>query len=148
PTPTSSEDAERAAIKRAILDFKETLNRVRKDPQADINALKSVAGGQLLDLELSTMKEWRAKGWRQVGDVRVEHLDIGPVSTSNGKASARATYCADSSGVDAVDSSGKSIVVEGRPDHFPTVMTLERSKDGEWIPMRESTEGDACADEP
>ena len=146
PSPTSEKDREQAAIKQAVLDFRKTMNRIRKDPKADISALKKVAGGELLELELSTMKQWRAKGWRQTGDVRVEKLEIGAVSSAGTERSVKTTYCANSTGVDALDPNGESVVVEDRPDYFPTVMELKKA-DGNWIAVREYIGGDACPQE-
>lgn len=144
PTPTSSEDAERAAIREAFFEFQSTLNRITTDPSVDIDILRNVAGGELLDLQMGTMKQWRAKGWRATKKVAVENVQIEEVSVKGDVRTALVTYCANSTGVDVVNSDGKSVVVDGRQDYFPRRHWLELGDNGQWLPVRERDGGDAC----
>lgn len=143
PTPTRSSQQEKdtAAIKQAVLDYYVTYNKVRMHPDSNVEALKQVAAAELLQVELGAMKEWRAKGWRSTKAVQVENLDI--QSDTQQDEQATATYCVNSTGVDVVDRKGKSQVVKGRPDYFPTITQLEK-RNGHWIPVRERDGGNSC----
>ena len=142
PTPTRSSQQEKdtAAIKQAVLDFRAVTERLSMSPDADVNQLKSVAAGALLEVELNMYREWRAKGWKATKAVKIENLKVGSITAKT----ATATYCANSSGVDVVDRNGKSQVVEGRPDFFPKRVKLNRTKSGKWMPTGQTTEGHAC----
>ena len=122
------------------MDFRVVTERLSTNPDADINQLKSVAAGALLEVELNMYREWRAKGWTATKAVKIENLTVGSVTATT----ASARYCANSTGVDVIDRNGKSQVVEGRPDFFSKLVQLKKAKDGAWVPTRQTTEGDAC----
>jgi len=141
PSPTSQKEKEEAAIKQAVLDYYAISNKISMDPESDPDLLRQVAAGSLLETDLGAMKEWRAKGWRSTKAVKIRNLEVRSIESRPNRATA--VYCIDSTGVDVLDRDGESQVVEGRPNHFPSVATLERI-DGRWMPVRERTEGDAC----
>jgi len=131
------------AIRQAILDYYMISNKVSMDPQADIDLLRDVAAGQLLKVDLSVIEEWRAKGWRSTKPVIVENLAV--TSIEQHRVRATAAYCVNSTGVDVLDPGGKSQVVEGRPNLFPTITLLEKW-DNTWLPVRERAGGSTCND--
>src|SRR5699024_2112527 len=116
-------------------DYVEVYNHVRTDPDADVGTLGDVAAGELLQIELGFMEEWRAKGWRATKGIQVKNVDVGTVVAKGKRKTVAVTYCVDSTGVDVLDRDGKSVVADDRKDHFPIEMTLEKAEDDPWLPV-------------
>lgn len=144
PDPTRQRDNEEEAIKRAVLDYNAVLATISLDPDADINVLKTVATGELLEVSLAEYRKWRAKGWHATKAVTVENLEVDSIATEGKRKTARASYCGNATGVDVVGPAGKSQVGKNRRTQFPTIVELVETDDGTWLPWRESTDGDAC----
>lgn len=143
PSPTSQKEKEEAAIKQAVLDFYEVTNRVRMDPSEDYEQLKKVAAGELLQLQLGDLQEWRGKKWRSTKPVKVKNVTVGEVTAEGDTIQATTTYCVDSTGVDVVNADGES-QVDRSTNLFSTVAQLRKKGSGPWLPYRERDGANAC----
>lgn len=137
PTPTKSTSAPADPRDQATEDAQATLkryfdvgNQVGQDPKVPLSRLKSVETSTLLFAEQHQYEKWRASGWKQVGDLKVTKMQVQTVSLDNsdpakGKVpSVTVMVCTDSSDVDVVDKSGKSVVLSTRPRALTTLYTV------------------------
>lgn len=141
PTPTTSTAPSSSAPAdprdQASADAQATLrryfdvgNQVGQNPKVPLSKLKSVETSTLLFAEQHQYEKWRSSGWKQTGDLKVTKMQVQAVSLDNsdpakGKVpSVTVMVCTDSSNVDVVDKSGKSVVLSTRPRALTTLYTV------------------------
>lgn len=132
PTPTKSMTPEQQDLHdaaQAIVTYWKVLDQAASDPKANLNLLATVARAQALAQWQSTLAAYRSKGWVQsgnstLGDVVAEKAD---------KDTFTVTACRDATGVDVVDSSGKSVVENTRPDRQRFTYTVQKAPEGFFV---------------
>ncbi len=122
PSPTPSSVSEVAAVD-AVVRFQEVLDRLSADPESDLTELNLVASGQSLLQWQSILMQYRAEGWRQVGE-QTSTL----VGSTAGSSSSQwfVDMCVDVSGADVLDSAGNSVRQGEGPTRVLTEFTVEQ----------------------
>lgn len=140
PTPTSSptptDDAGRAVA--AVVAYWAAIDAASTNPKTKLETLASVARGQALAQWQTTIASDRAKSLTQVGQSQV--VD-GSATKQGGKF--QVVACVDVSAVDVVDASGKSVVVEGRPDRQRYTYTVQKVSSGFYV-TEDLLKGTSC----
>jgi|GEM_PF-1378047 len=146
PTPSQSqEEKDQEAAKRAIVALYAALDRVGMDPKVSLKELDKVAAGETLESYKGARQQWRAKGWRQVGPpTRVLNLKASGLVNEQGKSRITVTYCVDVTGVDVIDTRGKSQIGKDRPNKGSVITIVENINDV-WLPIQERDGGSSCA---
>ena len=151
PSPASSgasttsgpEDPARTEVLRTVSAYEEMLNDLYLDPARPLDDLHAVAVAPEFAVAASEIGQFRRQGYRQIGRARlasasVTDVDAGGSSTPSSSAAQstmHVTACIDVSQVDAVDSTGKSVVPPDRPRYLIerlTVVKIEQSSDASW----------------
>ncbi|MBX3104143.1 MAG: hypothetical protein KF867_04120 [Cryobacterium sp.] len=117
-TPIFKSDEEAlAAAKEAYERYLDVTDRILKNADSDIGELASVLGGKQLEVEIEGAKDFRSKAWSAVGEVILKGGTLQQYDrfATAGRAIVVAYICEDVSGVDVLDSSGKSVVDVNRP---------------------------------
>ena len=141
----------------ALMRYFVVLDDLGKDPDALLSKLKSVAiSTQLFVLQENRYKQWRSKGWRQVGDTKVVEHEVQDVSLDNSNPKkGQVPYvvikaCVDVSDSDVVDRSGQSVVPTDRPDTLTSKYTIanyswDKDPRGGWrVTSVEDVQGETC----
>jgi hypothetical protein len=166
PTPTPSktlspreqfeEDAKADAQDALTLYFK-VVDQVGQNPKLPLSRLGRVAISTMLGVKENSFRNWRKDGWRQTGslevtDMRVESVNLGNSDPAAGKVpTVVVTICTDASDVDVLDRTGKSVVLDSRPDVVTTEYTVanyswKSDKRGGWrVAVGKDTEAGSCA---
>ena len=136
PTPAPTETAAEpifasdeealAALSASYSDFLAVATTVTNDGGADPERLDSVAAGQALAEEAAAAQRFADDGLRTIGSTgfRVEELQSVEVDPSRGTV-VTAYVCDDLRGLDLINSSGTSLVVEGRVVDIPYTVVVE-----------------------
>lgn len=128
--PADPRDQAKADAQEALKRYFEVGNQVGQNPKVPLAKLKTVETSTLLFAEQHQYEKWRSSGWKQVGDLKVTKMQVQSVSLDNsdptkGKVpSVTVMVCTDSSNVDVVDKSGKSVVLSTRPRALTTLYTV------------------------
>lgn len=137
PTPTSTatktlspqerlEKNAKADAQATLTRYFRVLDQIGQDPEVPLSRLKKVAIGSLLLGQEARFQKWRQDGWVKTGsiemtDMRVDELSLGNSDPAVGKVPyVVLTVCTDASDVDVVDRSGKSVVLDSRPELLTT----------------------------
>ena len=120
PTPTSTplfaSDAEALkAAEAAYKRFNDVADEILHEGGADPDRLKAVATGSLLSSNITGFKSYQAMGYRSIGSIASSDFRLEQLAADR-KRTVTVYVCEDVSGVDVIDSSGKSVVPASRPD--------------------------------
>jgi len=88
-----------------------------------------IARAQALAQWQSTLSDYRSKGWVQHGNASV----VDPVASKKSGKTFAVTACIDVSALDVVDKSGKSVVVQGRPQRQRYSYQVEKAPQGFFV---------------
>ncbi len=119
--PTDTEVASEAASAR-LRGYFATVDQLRQQPTRPIGQLSAVAISTQLAAQKRLIQGQRSSGLRQTGSTTIAKLIVQSVNLVNtgrkaGKVpTVQIDVCYDVSGVDVLDSDGKSVVGPGRPD--------------------------------
>ena len=142
PTPTKSlspEEQDLRSAEGAITQYWEVIDEAASIPDQNLNVLATVARSQALAQWQSTLSEYRAKEWKQVGLSVVRDAEA---ATKDGKTfTVRA--CLDVSGLDVIDGSGKSVVAANRPAQQEYTYTVQQAPEGFFV-IEDSLKGQPC----
>lgn len=129
-TPSDPRSQAGAAAQAAVRKYFQVTDRVGQNPKAPLSALKTVDVSGVLSQDQHTFTEWRTKGWKKTGNLKVTRMQVEQVSLDNsdpskGKVPTVAiAVCTDASSVDVVDKGGKSVVLKSRPTLLTTRYTV------------------------
>lgn len=112
PTTTSALPSAASQAVKALHGYFATMDAVRSNPSAPIQALASTATGTQLISESRLVSEERARGLRQTGSTRLVTVDV--VSASPGSSSITIDACWDVHAADLVDRAGHSVLSANR----------------------------------
>ena len=129
-TPSDPRSQAKEAAQAAVRKYFQVTDRIGQNPMAPLSALKTVDVSGVLSQDQHTFTEWRTKGWKKTGNLKVTKMQVEQVSLDNsdpskGKVPTVAiAVCTDASSVDVVDKSGKSVVLKSRPTVLTTRYTV------------------------
>lgn len=134
PSPSATSPSDRASAKAVALvpTYLKTLDDLAVDPTLSLNRLHDVTVSPEFTIQVAGIAKFRAKGYRQVGQVELVKTTVSRVSLENRPTSSPSpqwptvwvTACVDVSGVQAHDANGKSVVQPGRPDFLIERLTV------------------------
>lgn len=115
PAPVFASDEEAFAAGEAAFErFIETMRAVSDSGGSDRSGLEDVATGSALKDALEAADGYASSGWHTSGESVVEvHDRVRYVEAPGRGAVVEMYFCEDISGVDVLDSSGKSVVGDG-----------------------------------
>lgn len=128
PSPTPSTVSERAAVD-GIVHYLEVLDRLSAEPEADLQELNTVASGDALAQWQYNLSQYRADGWRQIGQQIPSFMDSSPGSHAG---EWFVTMCIDVSAVDVVDRDGNSVKNPDSASHLESDFRVEQGPTGDW----------------
>lgn len=134
-SPSSSAPADprsqaEAAAQATVRKYFQVTDRIGQNPKAPLSALKTVDISGVLSQDQHTFTDWRSKGWKKTGSLKVTKMQVEQVNLdnsdpANGKVPTVAiAVCTDASNVDVVNKSGKSVVLKSRPTLLTTRYTV------------------------
>lgn len=138
-TPLTSAEKDIKAAEETIGRYWKVLDQLAADPKKSLNLISTVARGQAANqsrIELGTLQ---AKGWTQVGESVVRSSSA---TTKDGTTFA-VVACIDVSGVNVVDTAGKSVVKAGRPDSQQYTYTVSKAQQGFFVTV-DTLKGKPC----
>lgn len=142
PTPTkplSPEEQDLRSAEESITAYWKVIDEAASNPNQNLKVLARVARSQALAQWQSTLSEYQAKEWKQVGLSAVRDAEA---ATKDGKTfTVRA--CLDVSGLDVVDGSGKSVVAANRPAQQEYTYTVQKAPEGFFV-IEDSLKGQPC----
>jgi hypothetical protein len=131
--PQTSPAAEASAQAVALVPtYLKTLDDLAVDPTLSLNRLHDVTVSPEFTIQVAGIAKFRAKGYRQVGQVELVKTTVSQVSLENRPTASPSprwptvgvTACVDVSRVEAHDANGKSVVQPGRPDFLIERLTV------------------------
>ena len=142
PTPTRSltpAEQDLRSAEEAVTEYWKVIDGAASNPSRNLKVLATVARSQALAQWQSTLSEYQAKGWKQVGLSVVRDAEA---ATKGGKTfTVRA--CLDVSGLDVIDGSGKSVVAANRPAQQEYTYTVQKAPEGFFV-IEDSLKGQSC----
>jgi outer membrane murein-binding lipoprotein Lpp len=117
--PLFASDADAlAAATKALNDYAQMSDQILSEGGAAPARIEQFASRDALAGERRSFKSFREKGYRSVGSSRFSNPVLERVSDSDADTTdvVKIYACLELANVDVVDSSGKSVVSEGRPD--------------------------------
>lgn len=129
-TPQDPRSQAAAAAQAMVRKYFSVTDRIGQDPSTPLSQLKTIDVSFVLGTDQHTFSSWRAKGWRKTGNIKVTKMQVETVSLDNSNpAKGQVPYvaiavCTDASGVDVVDKTGKSVVLNSRPTLLTTRYTV------------------------
>lgn len=142
PTRTKSlspEEQDLRSAEESITAYWKVIDGAASNPNQNLKVLATVARSQALAQWQSTLSEYQAKEWKQVGLSAVRDAEA---ATKDGKTfTVRA--CLDVSGLDVVDGSGKSVVAANRPAQQEYTYTVQKAPEGFFV-IEDSLKGQPC----
>lgn len=127
PSPSPS-DADLAAAEQAVSDYYELRSRVQKSADFDIEKLKAVVTGPLLDQEVPSLLEDRDKGILRIGDYVVSILS----SRRLDSVTIEVETCVDTRNTDLVDRKSGNSVLEPTRSRISKVDLAVKLIDEKW----------------
>ncbi|WP_143231547.1 hypothetical protein [Agromyces cerinus] len=134
PSPSPSADAAKpifasdeealAALETAYGSFLAVSTAVTAESGASPERLKAVADGAALQDELSAAERFSADGLRTSGTIEFSIQELQSTDYAKG-ARVSAYVCDDISGLDLLDSSGSSLVLDGRVVKIPYTVVVQ-----------------------
>jgi hypothetical protein len=113
----ASEEEALAAAEGVYQRYLDVSNAVGATGWTDLGPLHTVERSVALEDELETASEFRAQGYRQVGDVTFDSLTLQQFEAPRPGAVLITVYlCLDVTDVDLVDAKGRSVITPDRPD--------------------------------
>lgn len=140
PSPSRSPnlDLKQRRAGEAVVRYWSVVSQLAADPKADLNPLSEVAADQAFAQQRVALKTYRAEGWVQIGEATVRGIrttgDASPFTVS---------ACVDVTGVDFIDSSGKSAVAPNRPNQQRYSYQVEERTNG-FLVVMDTFKGKRC----
>jgi hypothetical protein len=132
PTSTSPSDEASALAVALVPTYLKTLDDLAADPGLPLNRLHNVTVSPEFTIQVAAIARFRAKGYRQVGQVQLVNTSVRRVSMANRPTASpspqwptvRVTACVDVSGVKAHDKAGESVIPKNRPKYLIEQLTI------------------------
>jgi hypothetical protein len=132
PPQTSPAAVASAQAVALVPTYLKTLDDLAVDPTLSLNRLHDVTVSPEFTIQVAGIAKFRAKGYRQVGQVELVKTTVSQVSLENRPTASPSpqwptvgvTACVDVSRVEAHDANGKSVVQPGRPDFLIERLTV------------------------
>ena len=142
-TPTTNSEAAAADASALVRSFYAVRDELRTDPTVKLTTLRSVAIGGELSAQRSLFTREREQGLHQTGRTRIAELTVEGVVLDNSDPdggrvpTVQVDVCYDVLGVDILDSNGKSVVSDDRPDtgwirYLVSNYNFEANPSGSW----------------
>lgn len=151
PTPEDSAEAARQeaidAAKARYTEFIAIRNEV--DQAGGAGGYEAIVGflgtPDLMQTYEAIYTQWSEQGLRQTGERKVASVEVtdfqGDPTVEGQTLAATLKVCLDNTGVDVVDPSGKSVLLEGYPPRLIQDVQMQTQEDGRWtITKNENTE--------
>ncbi|WP_349310537.1 hypothetical protein [Microbacterium sp. MM2322] len=128
PTPTgfASKEEAFAAAEATYRAYVDALNEVDLSDPATFEPVYALMSGDAVNKERKTLSEYHAERLTVRGESKISRLE--PIEWSPDANRAQLASCVDVSKVDVLDSSGRSIVDDERPDVQSVLITLDLSR--------------------
>ena len=142
-TPTTNSEAAAADASALVRSFYAVRDELRTDPTVKLTTLRSVAIGGELSAQRSLFTREREQGLHQTGRTTIAELTVEGVVLDNSDPdggrvpTVQVDVCYDVLGVDILDSNGKSVVSDDRPDtgwirYLVSNYNFEANPSGSW----------------
>lgn len=142
-TPTTDSEAAAADASALVRSFYAVRDELRTDPTVKLTALRSVAIGGELSAQRSLFTREREQGLHQTGQTKIAELTVEGVVLDNSDPgggrvpTVQVDVCYDVRDVDILDSNGKSVVSDDRPDtgwirYLVSNYNFEANPSGSW----------------
>ena len=128
--PSDPRSQAETAAQVMVQKYFQVTDGIGQNPKAPLAALKTVDVSGVLSQDQHTFTDWRSKGWKKTGSLKVTKMQVEQVNLDNsdpasGKVPTVAiAVCTDASNVDVVDKNGKSVVLKSRPTLLTTRYTV------------------------
>lgn len=134
--PSAEVDEERAG--QTVIDLWKVIDKIGADPKSNLEEINTVARGAVNTQWTKNLFDRRVRGERFVGHTTVKVLEASLKEAGVYGVSA----CLDVSGLNVVDSKGKSIVPAGRQPRLGyTYEVTQDKKDQKWYVTTEKVSG-------
>ena len=107
------------------------LDKLAASQTLSLNMLDSVAKGDNVTQEKTTLAEYRSNGWTEKGTTILAATKVASVNLTNKPASTppvfptvKVTTCIDVTDVKEVDKTGKTVTLPSRPNFFVETLTV------------------------
>ena len=143
PTPTKSlspQEKDLRSAEMAITEYWKVIDEAASNPSQNLNILATVARSQALAQWQTTLSEYKAKQWKQVGLSAIRDAEA---TTKDGK-NFTVRACLDVSSLDVVDASGKSVVRPSRPATQSYSYAVQKAPEGFFV-IEDLLKGQSCA---
>lgn len=142
-TPTTNSEAAAADASALVRSFYAVRDELRMDPTVKLTKLRSVAIGGELSAQRTLFTREREQGQHQTGRTKIAELTVEGVVLDNSDPdggrvpTVQVDVCYDVRGVDILDSNGKSVVSDDRPDtgwirYLVSNYNFEADPTGSW----------------
>ncbi len=147
PSPTETLDPDQVAARTVVMEFFRLMGEARRNPKSSIQPVANITTGAAQDRYPAQIRDYRQKGWTQVGDILVTPEEVGPVVRRGDEKTVKVTVCIDNTPADVVDSAtGESVLLEDR--QFVMRWVVDTIGKGEvWQVEDASTEGVESCDQ-
>ncbi len=122
-TPSSETELAAETASTLLLQYFATVDQLRQQPKRPISELGAVATSTQLAAQKKLIQDQRSNGLHQTGSTTIAKLAVQSVNLDNADPTAgkvptiQIDVCYDVSGVDILDSRGRSVVSPDRPDN-------------------------------
>jgi hypothetical protein len=133
-TPLFSSDEEAlAAAEEAYAAYVSVTDAIFAEGGVGLDRLSEVATGSQLSIERTGLEEMANKGYRSTGATAFDHMEIQRYSEGLSDDAEVVVYlCQDISAVDVLDSTGRSVVTEDRPNRISYEVSFD-AEDGDVL---------------
>jgi len=138
-TELTPAEKDQQSAEEAVRRYWAVLDELAADSSKSLNMVATVARGQAADqarIELGTLQ---SQGLKQIGQSVVQSV----AATPQDNATYSVVTCVDLTGVNVVDSSGKSAIRPGRPDRQKYTYTVEKAPEGFFVTV-DTLKGTPC----
>lgn len=122
-TPATPEEQAVAQAQQAVRSYWQVTDQLGVQANVDLDSLRTISTGTALNDARNQLLSQQKQGWKQVGSTRLVSMDATAVSFLNKPAQqppqvphVDLDVCYDVSGVNVVDTAGRSVVSAHRPD--------------------------------
>jgi hypothetical protein len=128
-SPTDEASAQAVAV---VPTYLKTLDDLAVDPTLPLRRLHDVAVSPEFTVQVAAIARFRAKGYRQVGQVHLVNTSVRRVNLANRPTASPSpqwptvwvTACVDVSGVQAQNKAGESVIAVNRPKYLIEQLTI------------------------
>jgi hypothetical protein len=143
PAPVSDSEAAATSASSLVREYFAVVDRARQQPDSPLSSLRTVATSAELTAQQVLLRSERRRGYRQLGDTRLDDVQVQSVNLDNSDPGAGRVpsvdidVCVNVAAVDIVDARGESVVASSRPDSGSLRLTVanyrwSRSPDIGW----------------